>query len=137
MSFRASVASRGGWPKVGAVPALGFISFGIDYHFTTAEGWLSQQLVTQHRLYGDDPINLYGDVYFPKVAKGFNVRFGRYISLPDIEAQLSPQNYMYSHSLLYNYDPFTQTGVIGTLKLNDRWLLNLGISAGMTLPLGL
>ena len=28
--------------------------FGIDYHFTTAEGWFSQQLVKQHRLYGDD-----------------------------------------------------------------------------------
>ena len=96
--------------------------FGIDYHFTTAEGWLSQQLVKQHRLYGNDPINLYGDIYFPQLAQGFNVRFGRYFSLPDIEAQLSPQNYMYSHSLLYNYDPFTQTGIISTLKLNDRWL---------------
>jgi hypothetical protein len=104
--------------------------FGIDYHFTTAEGWLSQQLLKQHRLYGDDPVNLYGEVYFPKVAQGLNVRFGRYISLPDIEAQLSPQNYMYSHSLLYSYDPFTQTGLINTLKVNDRWLVNLGISAG-------
>ena len=104
--------------------------FGIDYHFTTAEGWLSQQLLKQHRLYGDDPVNLYGEVYLPKVAQGLNVRFGRYISLPDIEAQLSPQNYMYSHSLLYSYDPFTQTGVINTLKVNDRWLVNLGISAG-------
>ena len=104
--------------------------FGIDYHFTTAKGWLSQQLVEQHRLYGDDPVNLYGDIYFPKLAQGLNVRFGRYISLPDIEAQLSPQNYTYTHSLLYNYDPFTQTGVIGSVKLNDKWLVSLGINGG-------
>jgi uroporphyrinogen-III decarboxylase len=97
--------------------------FGIDYHFTTAKGWFSQQLLQQHRLYGDDPVMVYGDLYFPKVAQGLNVRFGRYISLPDIEAQLAPQNYTYSHSLLYSYDPFTQTGAITTLKLNDRWLV--------------
>jgi hypothetical protein len=90
--------------------------FGIDYHFTTAKGWLSQQLVEQHRLYGDDPVNLYGDIYFPKLAQGLNVRFGRYISLPDIEAQLSPQNYTYTHSLLYNYDPFTDWSRTTTFK---------------------
>jgi putative OmpL-like beta-barrel porin-2 len=77
-----------------------------------------------------EPVNLYGDLYFPKVAQGLNIRFGRYISLPDIEAQLAPQNYMYSHSLLYSYDPFTQTGVITTWKLDNAWLMNLGISAG-------
>jgi hypothetical protein len=90
--------------------------FGIDYHFTTAKGWLSQQLVEQHRLYGDDPVNLYGDIYFPKLAQGLNVRFGRYISLPDIEAQLSLQNYTYTHSLLYNYDPFTDWSRTTTFK---------------------
>jgi hypothetical protein len=101
--------------------------FGIDYHFTTAKGWLSQQLLQQHRLYGDDPVMLYGDLYMPRIANGLNVRVGRYISVPDIEAQLAPNNYSYSHSLLYSYDPFTQTGIIGTLKLNDRWLLREGL----------
>jgi hypothetical protein len=52
--------------------------FGIDYHFTTAKGWLSQQLLKQNRLYGDDPVMLYGDVYIPHVAKGMNIRFGRF-----------------------------------------------------------
>jgi hypothetical protein len=104
--------------------------FGIDYHFTTAKGWLSQQLLKQHRLYGDDPVMLYGDLYIPHVAKGLNIRFGRYISLPDIEAQLAPQNYTYTHSLLYSYDPFTQTGIVGTVVLNNRWLFNVGLSAG-------
>ena len=33
-----------------------------------------------------------------------DIRVGRYISLPDIEAQLAPNNYTYSHSLLYTFD---------------------------------
>jgi hypothetical protein len=108
---------------------LGMI-YGIDYHFTTAKGWLSQQLLRDGNRRGFDPLMVYGDVYIPKVAKGLNIRFGRYISVPDIEAQLAVNNYTYSHSLLFSYDPFTQTGVIGTLKLNDHWLFNLGMSAG-------
>ena len=104
--------------------------YGIDYHFTAAKGWLSQQLLQDHRQYGFDPLMLYGDLYFPQVADGLNIRMGRYISVPDIEAQLAVNNYTYSHSLLFSYDPFTQTGIIGTLKLNDRWLINLGLSAG-------
>lgn len=104
--------------------------YGIDYHFTTAKGWLSQQLLRYHRQYGFDPLMEYADLYIPQIADGLNIRVGRYISVPDIEAQLAVNNYTYSHSLLFSYDPFTQTGIIGTLKLNDRWLVNLGISAG-------
>jgi hypothetical protein len=104
--------------------------YGIDYHFTTAKGWFSQQLLSENRQYGDDLLMAYTDVYFPKVADGMNIRVGRYISVPDIEAQLAVNNYDYSHSMLFSYDPFTQTGVITTVKLNDRWLFNLGLSAG-------
>jgi Putative beta-barrel porin-2, OmpL-like. bbp2 len=104
--------------------------YGIDYHFTTAKGWLSQQLLKYHRQYGFDPLMEYVDLYIPQVADGLNIRVGRFISVPDIEAQLAVNNYTYSHSLLFSYDPFTQTGIIGTLKLNDRWLINLGLSAG-------
>jgi hypothetical protein len=104
--------------------------YGIDYHFTTSKGWLSQQLLQDHRQYGFDPLMEYADLYIPQIADGLNIRMGRYISVPDIEAQLAVNNYTYSHSLLFAYDPFTQTGIIGTLKINDRWLVNLGLSAG-------
>jgi hypothetical protein len=46
---------------------------------------------------------VYGDVYFP-VLQGVNVRVGRFISIPDIEAQLAPNNYTYVHSLTYTFD---------------------------------
>jgi hypothetical protein len=104
--------------------------YGVDYRFTTAKGWFSQQLLEFNRQYGFDPMLEYADLYLPQVADGMNIRVGRYLSVPDIEAQLAPNNYMYSHSLLYSFDPFTQTGILTTVKLNNRWLVQGGFSAG-------
>ena len=59
-----------------------------------------------------------------------NIRIGRIISMPDIEAQLAPNNLMASHSLLYGFDPYCQEGIFTTTKLNDQWTLQLGISDG-------
>ena len=102
--------------------------FGIDYHFTTAEGWLSQQLLQDHRLYGDNPVNLYGDLYFPKVAQGLISASGAISRCRTLKRSWPAEKYV-QPSLLYSYDPFTQRGVITTWKFNDRWLMNLGISA--------
>jgi hypothetical protein len=104
--------------------------YGTDYRFTIAKGYWSEQLLRDHRQYGFDPALEYIDVYFPQVAGGMNVRLGRFISVPGIEAQLAPNNYIFSHSLLYAIDPFTDTGLMATVKLNDRWLVQVGITSG-------
>ncbi len=110
--------------------------YGIDYRFTTAKGWFSSQLLhtnpngTIGYQYGYDMVMAYVDLYFPHVAQGLDVRIGRYISLPDIEAQLAPNNYTYSHSLLYTYDAYTQTGINLTFKINNHWLYQVGLSSG-------
>ena len=52
----------------------------------------------------------YGEVFVPQVMEGLLIRFGRYISIPDIEAQLAPNNYMYTHSMTYTFDNYTNTG---------------------------
>jgi hypothetical protein len=103
--------------------------FGNDYRFTTAKDYLSQQLLQRNRRYGFDPVLEYVDFYFP-VKEGLNIRIGRFLSVPGIEAQLAPNNYNMTHSLLYTIDPFTDTGVIGSLKLSKQWLIQLGLSAG-------
>jgi len=59
---------------------------------------------------------VYGEIYVPSVAQGLEIRVGRYISLPDIEAQLAPNNYTYSHSMTYSLDNYTNTGLISTLS---------------------
>ncbi len=104
--------------------------YGVDYRFTTAKGMLSQQLLVKNSQYGFDPVMAYLDLYTPKVARGMDVRIGRYISLPDIEAQLAPNNYTYSHSILYTFDCYTQTGMNVTVKLNRHWTVQGGISPG-------
>ena len=103
--------------------------YGNDYRFTTAKGYFSQQLLLFNRRYGFDPVLEYLDLYFP-VKDGLNIRIGRFLSVPGIEAQLAPNNYNMSHSLLYTIDPFTDTGIYGSLKLNKQWMVQLGMSAG-------
>jgi Putative beta-barrel porin-2, OmpL-like. bbp2 len=105
--------------------------YGLDYRFTTAKGYFSQQLLGPNsKEYGVDPVMAYVDLYFPQVADGMNVRIGRYISLPDIEAQLAPNNYTYSHSILYTFDAYTQMGINTTIRLNQHWMVQIGLSAG-------
>jgi hypothetical protein len=103
--------------------------YGTDYRSTTNKGYFSSQLLDHNRQYGFDPVLEYLDIYFPHVAQGMNLRIGRYISIPGIEAQLTPNNYMFSHSLLYAVDPFTDTGILATIQVNDRWTLQAGLSA--------
>jgi hypothetical protein len=103
--------------------------YGTDYRFTANKGYFDSQLVGHDRQYGFDPALEYVDVYLPKVAMGMNLRVGRFISIPGIEAQLTPFNYVYSHSLLYSVDPFTDTGALATIQLTTQWLVQAGVSA--------
>lgn len=110
--------------------------WGYDYHYTTMKGVFSNQLLNNPapsqqlngKIYGEDPMLFYADLYIPWVAEGMVVRIGRWLSLPDIEAQFSPQNYLMTHSILYTVDPYTQMGVMTTTKLNDQWTVQLGIN---------
>ena len=104
--------------------------YGADYRYTFAKGYFSGQWLNDHHQYGFDPTMEYVDLYLPHVAQGMNLRLGRFISVPGIEAQLAPNNYIFSHSLLYAIDPFTDTGLIATIKLNDQWLVQMGITGG-------
>jgi hypothetical protein len=111
----------------------GFLSttiFGTDYRYTTAKGFFSNQLLGNNNKYGFDPAELYGILYFPKVADGLIVKVGRFISPADIEAQWATDNYLYSHSLMFTVDPYTFTGVLGTFKLGSYWELQAGVQAG-------
>src|SRR5207253_2399401 len=82
--------------------------YGLDYRYTIMKGIFSDQLLSKNRTYGYDVPTFYGELYFPQIAEGMNVRVGRYLSVPDIETQMAPGNWLYTHSLLYIFDPFTQ-----------------------------
>jgi hypothetical protein len=104
--------------------------YGQDYRFTTMKGLFSNQLLVNNQQYGFDMPMIYADLYIPWVAQGMNIRVGRFISLPDIEAQLAPDNYMFSHSMLYGFDPYTQMGIMATIKLDKQWTIQFGLTAG-------
>src|SRR5262249_41413844 len=104
--------------------------YGIDYRYTTAGGWLSDQLLVHNRLYGYDPTEQYFTLYVPWVARGMIVNLGRWIATPDIETQFAPDNYLGTHSLLFTIDIYTQTGVMATVMLNNQWTVQAALHAG-------
>jgi len=104
--------------------------YGTDYRFMTAGGWTSWQLLKYNRLYGYDFTEQYLDIYFPHFAQGTILRIGRWIACPDIETQFAPDNYMGSHSLLFTFDTYTQTGVMATIMINKYWTVQACVHAG-------
>jgi hypothetical protein len=104
--------------------------YGMDYRYTTAGGWFSDQLLVHNNLYGYDPIEQYLDVYIPKVFEGMMIRVGRWVATPDIETQLAPDNYMGTHSLLFTFDTYTQTGAMASFNLSRYLMVQGGIHAG-------
>jgi len=104
--------------------------YGMDYRFTTSKGWFSDQLLKNNNLYGIDPLEAYGIWYFPHVGQGMYMRVGRFISPPDIEAQTAPDNYIFSHSIMFTVDPYTFTGINSMIRLSPQWELMMGLHAG-------
>jgi hypothetical protein len=104
--------------------------YGIDYRYFTAGGWFSDQLLKHNALYGWDPTEQYIDVYVPGITQGMILRVGRWIACPDIETQFAPDNYVGTHSILFTFDTYTQTGVMATFMLNKQWMVQACINAG-------
>lgn len=106
---------------------------GTDYRFTAARGLFSDQLTAdngQPNTYGFDPVQFYGEAYFPTIAKGLDVKVGRIFCQYGAETIDAIPNSLASHSYTFIYDPFTHTGVMGTLQMTDEWSIQLGAMAG-------
>jgi len=104
--------------------------YGENYRYTTAYGLFSSQLLNQNLNNGFDIPMAYGELFIPQVMNGLMLRLGRYISIPDIEAQLAPNNYMYTHSMTYTFDNYTNTGLDATLAATKNWIFQASITVG-------
>ncbi|MGP0089657.1 MAG: outer membrane beta-barrel protein [Xanthobacteraceae bacterium] len=104
--------------------------YGENYRYTEAYGLWSYQFQGRNLQNGFDTPMMYGELFFPQLLEGTLVRVGRFISLPDIEAQLAPNNYMYSHSLTYGWDNYTNTGIQVTQALNKNLFVQVGLTVG-------
>jgi Putative beta-barrel porin-2, OmpL-like. bbp2 len=103
--------------------------YGTDYREVTMEGLFSKQLTKYNDLYGYTPAEFDVDIYFPWIGQGSDLKVGRYVTLPDIEADLDLQNVFDTHSLYYTYDPFTQMGFVWSTRLSENWMVQAGLNA--------
>jgi hypothetical protein len=109
--------------------------YGENYRYTTAYGIASEQLLSKNNVNGYDFPMMWVEAFIPWFgAEGTDVRLGRYISLPDIEAQLAPNNYMYTHSITYTLDNYTNSGLQFTTGITKNFFLQYGISVGTEAP---
>jgi hypothetical protein len=104
--------------------------YGENYRYTMSYGIATYQFTKYNNQNGYDFPMLYGELFIPQVAEGLMLRLGRYISLPDIEAQLAPNNYMYTHSMTYAFDNYTNEGLQASLAVTPHIILQLGVSVG-------
>ena len=104
--------------------------YGENYRYTTAYGIASYQLLDRNAVNGYDFPMAYGEIYMPNIAQGLLLRVGRFISIPDIEAQLAPNNYMYSHSMSYSFDNYTNEGAVASLAVTKDVIIQLGLAGG-------
>jgi hypothetical protein len=105
--------------------------YGENYRYTQSYiPFTTYQFNKNNSVNGYDFPMVYGELYVPYIAEGSIIRVGRYISLPDIEAQLAPNNYMYTHSLTYSYDNYTNEGIQTTTAITKNIFVQLGVSVG-------
>ena len=106
---------------------------GIDYRFSLPKGLLDQQLIASDgrpNRYGFDPVQFYGEAYFPTVGAGMDMKVGRFFAQYGVESIASVDNFFESHVYSFQYDPFTQTGLVTTTKVNNTWSYQLGLVNG-------
>jgi hypothetical protein len=127
----------------GTNPTFGFrtdwILPGADYRFTLPRGLFNSQLTAdngQPALYGIDPVQFYAEAYIPTIAQGLDVKLGRFVCLFGIESIPAVDNVLASHDYLFIYDPFTHTGAVAALKLNNAWTVEAGLVTGSDVFLG-
>lgn len=118
-------------------PSFGFRSDtilpGVDYRFTMARGLFNSQLTAndgQPNVYGIDPVQFYGQAYFPTIGNGLDIKVGRIFCQFGSEMIETTPNVLASHSYSFIYDPFTNTGAMATLQLTTDWSIQFGVTAG-------
>jgi hypothetical protein len=104
--------------------------YGTDYRYTAGDGYWFSQWQQHNQAYGADAPEMFMLYYLPKIAQGAVVMAGRYISPCDIEAQLAPYNYLYSHSLMFTVDPYTYTGANIEIRWSKNWQTLTGFQYG-------
>jgi hypothetical protein len=115
------------------------VIYGENYRYTNSYGIASYQFNGKNNINGYDFPMEYVDLYWPQpfghLVEGLEIRIGRYISIPDIEAQLAPNNLTYTHSLTYTWDNYTNEGIVSSWQITPNIMVQLGITDGTETPI--
>ncbi len=107
---------------------------GTDARTTLVRGLFDGQINNPDhasKLYPVDPFQFYGTVFLPGLgAQGTTVKVGRIATHCEYELIQAPDTPFITRSLLFQYNPFTHTGVWATTQLSDSWSVGNGIAAG-------
>jgi len=108
---------------------------GTDARFTLARGLFDQQL-REGRNGGprDYPIDLYQayfQAFLPNLGgNGTTVKVGRFSTHCGYELVQAVDTPFVSRSYLFQYNPFTHTGIWAVTQLNDTWSVGNGVALG-------
>ena len=107
---------------------------GSDYRFSLPRGLWNDQLTSNNggpQLYGIDPFQFYAQAWMPNVGpQGTKVILGRFNTHIGYELVQQVDTPFVSRSYLFQYNPFTHTGVWATTQLNDNWSMGNGFATG-------
>lgn len=106
---------------------------GSDYRFNVARGLWDGQLTADAggpNRYGIDPAQFYGELWLPDVSEGLKLRAGRFFAPYGVESLAAVDSPLGSRSYTFFYNPFTQTGLLGDLKVSDQLSLKGGVVLG-------
>src|SRR6185312_15620725 len=82
-------------------------------------------------LYPIDPFQFYAQAFLPDLGgKGTTVKFGRFATHLEYELFQAVDRPFVSMSYLFQYNPFTHTGIWATTQLNDSWYVSNGLATG-------
>lgn len=114
-----------------------YILPGTDARFSIARGFLDNQLKPANpdgslpNYYPIDVFQLYGEAFLPNVGpKGTTVKLGRFATHVGYELVQGAETPFITRSYLFQYNPFSHTGVWATTQLNDTWTVSSGLSLG-------
>jgi hypothetical protein len=111
--------------------------FGSDYRFTLPQrGLLFAQRTENHGgfyLYGFDPVQFYGEAYYPTVGRGLDLKVGRFYSLFGVESMEGVSTPLVSRTYTFNFSPFTHTGILATWTATPVWSFQTALTLGSDL----
>lgn len=103
--------------------------YGTDAFFTQAFG-LDQDIFTESPLYRLALPQIYGELFLP-VMDGLSIKGGHFYTILGYEVVTTPDNFFTTVPYTFQYgEPFTHTGVLSALSVNDKLTWYNGVVEG-------